>query len=70
MSEIPTPGSSEAVVRGCRCAVLDNARGRGYMGQPGIFVVTGNCPLHGLGTDWGRPSQAEGDNAVEKEPHP
>ena len=41
------PGSDAALARGCRCPVMDNNRGRGYMGQPGIFVMTLGCPLHG-----------------------
>jgi hypothetical protein len=42
----PNPGSDEAVARGCRCPVIDNGRGRGYMGQPDIFVLSADCPLH------------------------
>lgn len=49
MSDVPNPGSREATESGCTCAVLDNARGRGYMGQPGIFVISADCPMHGLG---------------------
>lgn len=41
------PGSKEAVANGCICPVLDNARGYGYMGQKGIFVMNADCPLHG-----------------------
>jgi len=44
--QVPNPGSQEAVKAGCICAVLDNARGKGYYGQPGMFVITGGCPLH------------------------
>jgi len=43
----PNPGSDKAVAAGCTCAVMDNARGRGYMMQPGIFVISMDCPLHG-----------------------
>lgn len=43
----PNPGSDEAIAQGCTCPVWDNGRGRGYMGQPGIFVMTAGCPLHG-----------------------
>lgn len=42
----PSPGSHAAVVRGCLCPVIDNGHGRGYMGQPGVFVITEGCPLH------------------------
>jgi len=43
----PTPGSPEAVQAGCLCAVMDNCRGRGWMGVPGTWWITGTCPLHG-----------------------
>lgn len=42
----PNPGSDAALARGCLCAVMDNGHGHGYMGQPGVFVVTVGCPLH------------------------
>ena len=42
----PNPGSDEAVKQGCRCAILDNAHGWGYMIK-GQFWVTQDCPLHG-----------------------
>jgi hypothetical protein len=41
------PGSVEAIARGCSCPILDNGRGRGYMGMPGIYVYAGDCQLHG-----------------------
>jgi hypothetical protein len=44
---MPNPGSDEAIDMGCTCAVLDNAHGRGYFGEPGVFVMSGDCPLHG-----------------------
>ncbi len=44
--KIPNPGSPEAVSQGCRCPVIDNSHGRGYMGMDGIFVYTSCCPLH------------------------
>jgi len=43
----PPPGSDEALAAGCKCPVLDNARGRGYMGCPGAWVKLATCPLHG-----------------------
>ena len=46
--EIPNPGSPEAVDQGCRCPVLDNARGVGYYGISGRWVYSGDCPLHGF----------------------
>lgn len=51
-AEIPTikpranPGTDEAIKAGCRCPVIDNGRGRGWMGQPGIFVFSADCPVH------------------------
>ena len=46
---VPNPGSSEAIAQGCRCPVLDNAHGKGYMGQLGIFVYVEGCPVHDTG---------------------
>jgi hypothetical protein len=45
MSE-PSPGSDAAIKMGCTCPVIDNGHGRGYMGQPGIFVYIEGCPVH------------------------
>lgn len=45
--EWANPGSPEAVAIGCRCPILDNGHGRGYMGQAGVFVYAQPCPLHG-----------------------
>lgn len=42
----PNPGSDEAIAAGCRCPRMDNNRGRGYLGQEGIFVYSGDCPVH------------------------
>jgi hypothetical protein len=43
------PGSDAALAAGCRCPVMDNNRGRGYLGQAGVFVMMADCPLHGRG---------------------
>lgn len=43
----PSPGSQAAIEIGCICPVLDNAHGKGYTGQPGVFVRNTNCPVHG-----------------------
>lgn len=49
----PNPGSPEAVTKGCKCPILDNANGKGYMGSYAdkdggpVFVMMQNCPLHG-----------------------
>ena len=48
----PNPGSREAVKQGCRCPILDNGHGRGYMGgvkdKDGntLFVYLASCPVH------------------------
>lgn len=42
----PPPGSKEARRLGCTCPVIDNCYGRGYMGQSGVFIVNGGCPIH------------------------
>ena len=49
---IPSPGSDAALAQGCRCPVLDNVHGSGYMGAGAkqkrpAYVINGNCPLHG-----------------------
>lgn len=46
MSDKPKPGSPEAVAAGCTCPVIDNGHGRGYMGQRGVYVMDGDCPMH------------------------
>lgn len=49
----PNPGSDAAVAKGCKCPILDNAHGKGYMGSYAdkdggpVFVMMQNCPLHG-----------------------
>lgn len=49
----PAPGSREALELGCRCAVLDNARGRGMLIDGRVhYWITASCPLHG-GIDLG-----------------
>lgn len=45
-STVPNPGSNEAIQQGCLCPVLDNCRGRGYRGVPGLYVYSEDCPLH------------------------
>lgn len=35
----PNPGSDEAIAAGCRCPVLDNAHGRGWMGGVNAMVM-------------------------------
>lgn len=45
-SAVPRPGSMDAQMRGCTCPIIDNGHGRGYRGQPDIFVITADCPVH------------------------
>lgn len=40
----PKPGSPEAVDRGCRCPIYDNAHGLGSI--RGGFIIAESCPLH------------------------
>lgn len=44
--DAPNPGTDKAISQGCMCPVTDNEYGRGYMGQPGVFVYSEGCPLH------------------------
>jgi len=44
--KLPNPGSDEAIELGCTCAVMDNGHGHGYMGMPGLFVYSCDCPVH------------------------
>lgn len=43
--DTPNPGSDEAIEHGCRCPVLDNSHGDGYMGTD-KFVIAADCPIH------------------------
>ena len=43
----PNPGSDEALAMNCKCPILDNGHGRGYMGTDN-FVINMDCPLHTL----------------------
>jgi len=49
MTQLPNPGSKEAVEMGCKCPVLDNNMGMGMYfngkGEP-EFWINGYCPLH------------------------
>lgn len=48
-----TPGSKEAQINGCICAVLDNAHGKGFMwaghNVPSFWITEG-CPVHTKGS--------------------
>ncbi len=48
---LPRPGTPEAIDLGCTCPVLDNAFGRGYLGN-GLrygWVYNVDCAVHGGG---------------------
>ena len=51
---VPSPGSPEAIDRGCMCPILDNHHGVGFrlLSEPGVtyFYYTEGCPLHKVGT--------------------
>lgn len=42
----PNPGSPAAIKLGCKCPVMDNGGGKGYMGVKGVFVMSAICPIH------------------------
>jgi hypothetical protein len=42
----PNPGTKEATRSGCKCPVIDNNYGKGYMGQENVFVYSMDCPIH------------------------
>lgn len=57
--EHPNPGSAEAMEAGCKCPVMDNARGRGAWGTSGddaVFFISGRCPVHGPALLGGEPN--------------
>lgn len=44
----PLPGSPEAQIIGCRCPVLDNQYGEGFVYAGRVsFWMSADCPLHG-----------------------
>jgi len=46
MSEVPNPGSPEALLVGCICAVLDNNHGEFAPYPPDEWWITAGCPVH------------------------
>lgn len=47
MKETPNPGSKEAQEMGCKCPVVDNHCGKGFMMDGEIsFWYTQDCPVH------------------------
>lgn len=49
-----SPGSREAIERGCSCDPVENLHGEGRPGPSGfrLFVPDDQCPLHGLGAEF------------------
>jgi len=43
------PGSKQALLNGCTCAVMDNHHGEGfpYKGEQ-CFYISGGCPIHAV----------------------
>lgn len=47
-NKVPNPGSDEAIAIGCKCPVMDNCHGQGYLvAGSGAFCIHSNCPIHG-----------------------
>lgn len=59
----PTPGSRDAIQKGCSCPIMDNHYGSGV---GGYYWVNGDCGLHGTGLD-NRSEDAYNSPAVEQE---
>lgn len=48
-SDVPHPGTQEAIDQLCSCPILDNAYGQGYMKLKDgtvLYVMSEDCPLH------------------------
>jgi hypothetical protein len=48
LTEIPYPGSANALKQGCICPVMDNCHGQGINGKGTLFWMNADCPLHGI----------------------
>lgn len=50
-NEVPSPGSYMAVIKGCKCGILDNNYGDGvYTDKDSglvMYYINSDCPLHG-----------------------
>ena len=46
-SDIPNPGSDDAMKIHCTCPHMDNNYGKGIMGDGGLFWINQTCPVHG-----------------------
>ena len=44
----PYPGTDEAIANDCLCCAIDNQGGYGSVFGKGLFIIRGDCPLHGL----------------------
>ena len=55
-----SPGSREAIERGCTCDAVENRQGEGRLGASGtrLFVPDQECPLHGLDAVFGASHRA------------
>lgn len=68
------PGSDIAIKEGCTCPVLDNGHGRGYLGNPGKFVMNAGCPVHHhlwphkTGTHWTFEGSEQAENLRQEWP--
>jgi len=49
MNDKLKPGSKEAIDAGCKCPVIDNRNGKGYMtdenGKP-LYIFNEDCRIH------------------------
>lgn len=47
-TNVPNPGSNEAIKMGCSCPIVDNARGAGLPDAHGTiaFWISEDCPVH------------------------
>lgn len=43
--ETPNPGTKEALDLGCKCPVIDNGYGKGYLGSD-TFIFNMDCEVH------------------------
>ena len=51
-TDVPNPGSDEALALGCKCPVLDNNHGVGGCDWgEGTWWYNGDCPLHTVASD-------------------
>lgn len=48
LDRVNPPGSMSAIKQGCTCAIMDNCRGAGIMGngERNGWWISADCPLH------------------------